>query len=116
MFPAVVVLFATTLVDGTPFGLDVAIAADRSRPVFLEPVPDCGCDACDTGSADLLATPDGWMLAVAQGGVVHARSGESYATRTLDGRQTAGGGRKSWLDESSAVPDGVERWVGVPWL
>lgn len=108
-------LFATTLVDGAPFGLDVGIAVGGSRPVFLEPVPTCGCDACDSGSADLLGTLDGWVLAVARGGVLHARSGESYATRTLDGWETAGGRHESWLDESSAVPDGVERWVGTPW-
>jgi hypothetical protein len=109
------VLFATTLVDAAPFGLDVAIAEGEGRPVFLEPVPDCGCDACDSGSADLLATMDGWVLTVARGGVVHVRSGESYATRTVDGWQTAGGGHESWLDGSAALPAGVERWVGTPW-
>jgi Family of unknown function (DUF6226) len=108
-------LFATTLVDGTPFGLDVATVSGGGRPVFLDPVPDCGCDACDSGSADLLGTLDGWVLRVARGGVLHARSGQSYVTRTLDGWASAGGGRVSWLDESSAIPDGVERWVGVPW-
>jgi hypothetical protein len=108
-------LCATTLVDAAPFGLDIGIAAGVGRPVLLGSVPGCGCDACDSGSADLLATLDGWVLAVARGGVLHARARHSSATRTLDGWQATGGRQESWLDESSAIPAGVERWIGAPW-
>jgi hypothetical protein len=109
-------LLATTLVDGRPFGLDIGTCRDGERPVWLTSVPDCGCDACDSGSADLLSELDGWVLTVARGGVVHAGHGEHFATRTVHGWSTANGGDASRLDESTPVPDGVERWVGAPWL
>jgi hypothetical protein len=47
------------------------------------------------------------VLTVARGGVVHARHGESYATRTIKGWEAAGPEHEAWLDESSAVPHGV---------
>lgn len=109
-------LLATTLVDGRPFGLDIGIGRADERPVLLTPVPDCGCDACDSGSADLLSELDGWVLTVARGGVVHARRGEHFATRTVHGWSTANSGDPSWLDEATPVPDGVERWVGTSWV
>ena len=61
-------LLATTTVDDAPFGLDVGVVGPASDPVFLDTLPDCGCDACDSGSADLLETLDGWVLAVARRG------------------------------------------------
>ncbi|MFN8191807.1 MAG: DUF6226 family protein [Nocardioidaceae bacterium] len=35
-------------------GLDVGMTDGDQDPVLLAMVPDCGCDACDSGSADLL--------------------------------------------------------------
>jgi hypothetical protein len=108
-------ILGSTLVGGEPFGLDVAITRRGMPTAFVDTVPDCGCDACDSGSADLLATLDGWFLTVARGGVVHARSERARVTRTMDGWQGAGEGELAWLDASSPVPDGVVRWVGAPW-
>lgn len=109
------ILFATTHVDGAPFGLEVGLGRGEELPVTLDLVPDCGCDACDSGSADLLEVVDGWVLTVARGGVVHARRGTHCATRTLDGWSATEVPDASWLDESARVPEGVERWVGAPW-
>ena len=113
------VLLGETLVDGQPFGIDVGLSgSDDVAPVLLDTVPDCGCDACDSGSDDLLAVLDGWILAVARGGVVHARSASARASRTLDGWQASGEeGRtfETWLDGSVPAPEGVRRWVGEPW-
>jgi hypothetical protein len=110
-------LLATTIVDRAPFGLDVGLAGTGSPSVFLEAVPDCGCDACDSGSADLLETLDGWVLTVARGGVVHARRGQSHITRTLDGWQAKGDGyQEAWLDETHLDVGGVRRWRGRPWV
>ena len=112
------VLLGETVVDGEPFGIDVGMfdPSDASQ-VFLDTIPDCGCDACDSGSDDLLAVLDGWILSVARGGVVHARSASSYVSRTIDGWQGAGDERalETWLDEDVTVPPGVRRWVGEPW-
>ena len=79
--------------------------------------PDCGCDACDTGSADLLETLDDAFVLALSGGVYAVRDGERVVRRSLDG----------W--GSTGVPD-AERWLsdavrgrrtagvvaGEPWL
>lgn len=109
-------LIADTLVDGSPFGLEIGLASGDERPVFLDLLPVCGCDACDSGSADLLDALDGWVVTTARGGVVHVRRGQDCVTRTRAGWQGSFRGDPSWLDESLATPPGVERWVGVPWV
>jgi hypothetical protein len=109
-------LFATTLVDGGPFGLDLGISRDGEMPVLLTSVPACGCDACDSGSADLLSELDGWVLTVARGGVVHARRGKDSASRAVHGWSTANSADASWLDDSTPLPSDVERWAGGPWV
>jgi hypothetical protein len=110
-------ILANTVVDGEPFGLDIGVTQREMPTAFVEAIPDCGCDACDSGSADLLATLDGWVLTVARGGVVHARSERARVTRTIDGWQGTGEDDRmlAWLEASLPVPDGVERWVGTPW-
>jgi len=107
---------ATTLVDGRPFGLDVGTACAGEVPALLAVVPDCGCDACDSGSADLLTELDGWVLTVARGGVVRAGRGEDVATRTWDGWSLGNGADPVWLDETAPVPQWVDRWIGASWL
>jgi hypothetical protein len=109
-------LVATTLVDGRPFGLDIALAT-AATPALVATVPDCGCDACDSGSDDLLTTVDEWVLSTARGGILHARGPGGHVTRTFDGWTGSGAGSfDSWLDESTPAPDGVTRWHGEPWL
>jgi hypothetical protein len=109
-------VLANTLVSGEPFGLDIGVAQADLRTAFVDTVPDCGCDACDSGSADLLWTLDGWFLTVARGGVVHARSDQATITRTVDGWKGTGPDVRTWLDGSASVPAGTERWIGTPWL
>ncbi len=107
---------ASTLVDGNPFGFDIGVRQSGMSTVFVAAVPDCGCDACDTGSVDLLDTFDGWVLTVARGGVIHARDQPPRITRTIDGWTGGGDGyREDWLDESLPVPHSVMRWIGEPW-
>lgn len=108
-------LVATTLVDGSPFGIDIALAAGET-PVLVASAPDCGCDACDSGSDDLLTTVDEWVLTIARGGVLHARGPGGSATRRFDGWEASGGSFDAWLDESAPAPAGVVRWRGRPWL
>ncbi len=121
-------LLATTLVDGAPYGLDVGLVGRNGMAAFLDTLPDCGCDACDSGSAGLLETMDNWVLTVARGGVVHARDATRSATRHWDGLRASGSGDPrqparqwltetyDWLDPSLDLPDGVQRWDGEPWL
>ena len=100
----------------------VGVADASGRAVFLDMVPGCGCDACDSGSAELLETLDGWAQTVARGGVVHARGADGHITRTLTGWTAQGDGLRTgwqadqWLEESRGRPHGVQRWIGAPWL
>ncbi|WP_435747175.1 DUF6226 family protein [Nocardioides sp. SYSU DS0663] len=111
-------LAATAVVDGEPFGIDLGIACAGTTVAFLDALPDCGCDACDWGSADLLRELDDWFLTVARGGVLHARSDGASITQTRDGWAGSGDSHRLewWLDESIPAPLGVERWIGSPWL
>lgn len=112
-------LLADTLVDGEPFGLDVGLSdSGQDAPVHLDTIPSCGCDACDTGSDDLLEVLDGWILSVAQGGVLHARSAAGRISRTADGWQGSGDSAEFelWMDGSASPPPGVRRWVGASWV
>ena len=46
----------------------------------LDRQPDCGCDACDTGSADLLDTVDNAFVLALSGGVyVCAGAGRGWS-------------------------------------
>jgi hypothetical protein len=110
-------VLASTLVDREPFGLDVGVGGAGLPTVLMDSVPDCGCDACDSGSADLLQTLDGWLLSVVRGGVVHARSESAHVSRTLDGWRANGRAQPEvWLDASSPTPAGVTRWAGSGWI
>lgn len=111
-------LLAFTLVDGEPFGIDVGVAmskevSSRPAPAQVATVPQCGCGACDDGSAALLDDLDGWFVVVARGGVVHAREGELEMTATVDGAM--GSGHMTWLDAAEPVAPSLRRWVGAPW-
>jgi len=108
-------LIATTLVGGEPFGLDVGMTDGDQDPVLLAMVPDCGCDACDSGSADLLVELDEWILTVARGGVVHARRGSDTATRTWAGWALGNDADVSWLDDAAPADSRVVRWRGTAW-
>lgn len=41
--------------------------------VSLERIPDCGCDACDSGSADVLHQVDVWIGGIVRGELRHLR-------------------------------------------
>lgn len=99
------------------FGVDLGLVAPGDdTAVLLESIPDCGCDACDSGSADLLEQLDEWVLTVACGGIVHARSAEASISRILQGWQSSGPASEAWLNPRVPLPDGVRRWMGAPWL
>lgn len=118
---ALAIELGSTLVDGAPFGVDVAVV-DLSGlsglshvGSLLEPVPHCGCDACDSGSAELLEVLDHWVMTVARGGVVHVRSDGAVATRRWDGSTSSGVDGERWLSGRDVLPDGAQVWRGSAW-
>lgn len=117
----------TTVLRGRPGTLPVTISVlDDETFVGVgvgEPVetldlqPDCGCDACDTGSADLLETLDAAFVLALSGGVLVVREGDRVVRRTLDGWSASGvGDGARWLEEAAGGrrTDGVV--AGAPWL
>ncbi len=86
----------------------------------LDRQPDCGCDACDTGSVDLLSTVDDAFLLALSGGVHVVREGGRVVTRALNGWSATGtfapGEQEQWLADAAAGrrTDGVVK--GEPWL
>jgi Family of unknown function (DUF6226)/Glyoxalase-like domain len=83
----------------------------------LESQPDCGCDACDTGSADLLETVDSAFVLALDGGVYVVHEGDRVVRRTLEGWSSSGvSDAEGWLDDAVAGrrTDGVV--AGEPWL
>ncbi len=56
---------------------DAFVQVGVGEPVeVLERQPDCGCDACDTGSSDLLETLDNAFVLALSGGVYVVREGD----------------------------------------
>ena len=117
----------TTVVRGRP-GTQPVVVANLQDETFvqvgvgdpaevLELQPDCGCDACDTGSADLLDTVDDAFVLALGGGVLVVREGDRVVRRTLDGWSSSGvSDAERWLDDAAAGrrTDGVV--AGEPWL
>ncbi|NUS40963.1 MAG: hypothetical protein HOP97_04975 [Terrabacter sp.] len=117
----------TTVVRGRP-GTQPVVVALLQDETFVQvgvgdPVevidlqPDCGCDACDTGSADLLDTVDNAFVLALGGGVLVIRDGDRVVRRTLDGWSSSGvSDAERWLDDAAAGrrTDGVV--AGEPWL
>jgi hypothetical protein len=85
----------------------------------LESQPDCGCDACDTGSADLLETVDSAFILALGGGVYVVREGSKVVTRSLDGwggTGLAGDEAERWLAEAAERRRTEGVVSGVAWL
>jgi hypothetical protein len=58
--------------------------------VLVERIPDCGCDACDSGSDDLLSVIDERVGDVVSGAFVHVTVGESVIQGRRDGWSASG--------------------------
>ncbi|WP_328754158.1 MULTISPECIES: DUF6226 family protein [unclassified Streptomyces] len=71
---AVSLVFGFSAIDEVP-GTVLVVGAGEPA-VSLEQLPDCGCDACDSGSADLLEAVDDVVIAVVTGTFVHVDAGE----------------------------------------
>ena len=99
------------------------------RPeIALEMLPDCGCDACDFGSADLLDAVDETIRRVVSGPYVVLRgpgwiarwhpdgSGSHSTGRGPDHREVMEGGRRLAGGEPVRLPRRTEAFVGRSWF
>lgn len=111
---------------GTLAVLDIALA----RPdVIVGRQPDCGCDACDSGSADLLRAVDETVCQVVGGPYVVLRGADwvvqwhpdggsagSSSGRPVDFDALTGLCRRLAAGESVALPEHAEALVSRSWL
>lgn len=105
-----------------------------SQPdVLLDVHPDCGCDACDSGSLDLLNAVDDAIRRVVEGPLVVLRGdgwGADWSPDRASSRGLGGGMFHRRLDHDAAIricqhlaagddvrlPDRTETFVGQSWL
>jgi hypothetical protein len=80
-------------------------------------IPDCGCDACDSGSQDVLDELDEYIFGVVSGDLRRLWSGDREITIISSERRRASGnfGRKE-VDAILADPDGWQEMSGTPWM
>jgi Family of unknown function (DUF6226) len=105
--------------------LDIAVA----RPdVVVTSEPDCGCDACDSGSGDLLEAVDAKVRSVVGGPFVLLRGDGWDASSSPEGGRAGSEGRGPDLDEmidlcrriaqgeTVRTPEDAEVFVGRSWI
>jgi Family of unknown function (DUF6226) len=106
--------------------LDIAV----SRPdIVVDRYPDCGCDACDSGSDHLLRGIDETITHVIGGPYVVLR-GHNWHAEWHTGGGTAGSAGRSKLDfrtlmdmcrrlasgDAVRLPENTEVFVGQAWI
>lgn len=113
-------------------GLDASLAVLRIsvvRPeIALETIPDCGCDACDSGSGDVLRAIDTMIGHVVGDPFVALRGKGWHAQWHPDGGSSGRTGRgpdharmmelcrRLARGEDVRLPEGAEAFVGRPWF
>ncbi|WP_207390364.1 DUF6226 family protein [Rhodococcus sp. ABRD24] len=74
------VLTTHTPVDSEHIFTVTVAAGDPA--VSLASIPDCGCDACDRGSTELIKDMDQWVLSVVDGSLEVHLTEHDYSVRT----------------------------------
>jgi hypothetical protein len=78
-------------------------------------IPDCGCDACDSGSQDVLDVLDSFVLAVVSGEFRRLSHGDREITVRRDGWSASGGFRRREVESIIADSTGWFELSGTPW-
>jgi hypothetical protein len=112
-------------VDGSLAVLQISVVQPT---VAVDRLPDCGCDACDFGSDDLLQAIDETIGTVVGGPFVALRGTGWHALWHPDGGSSGGTGRardhaelmqlcrRLAGGEQVRLPRGTEAYIGRPWL
>lgn len=86
------------------------------EPVELvSTVPDCGCDACDSGSQDLLEDFDRALLSIVDGSFEVTRTPHGYSTRTSFGTESGSGADDPAVSRELTSGPWAENWTPRPW-
>jgi len=98
--------------------LDTGVFLGCGEPVIeIERFPDCGCDACDSGSQDLLDHLDRYLLSIVTGQFRLLNRGSQIVVTLADG----GGGARGLPERLNAEdvladPTGWQEFTGQAWL
>ena len=96
--------------------------------IVVETQPDCGCDACDSGSGDLLDAIDSTIGAICSGPYVVLRGRTWRAQWHPGGGQASSEGhgpdfrelmslcRRLAGGQGVSLPDGAEAFIGRSWF
>ncbi|RDI26773.1 hypothetical protein DEU38_1087 [Rhodococcus sp. AG1013] len=96
------------LTTHTPVDNDhiVTVTVAAGDPAMrLASIPDCGCDACDRGSAELLRDMDRWVLSIVDGSLAVHLTANRYSVRA------------SFANEGGTVQNVAEptSFTAAPW-
>lgn len=122
---ALVLILARTAADDATVGADVDLArTDAALPglvlgvgepaLEVEPFPDCGCDACDSGSRDLLEHLDRTILSIVDGSFETQLSPGWTSRRTSFGASGGSGEEGTDLSLTLTAQPWADGWVPRP--
>ncbi len=84
--------------------------------VELELVPHCGCDACDSGSQDVLDVVDDTIADVVAGIHRHLTDGDRWIDVRADGWSASGEFGDDEIETLLRSPDGWHEVSGASWI
>lgn len=118
-------MVAPTAVGGLPLVIarsrlgdcdDAGLTLGAGSPaVAIDFFPDCGCDACDSGSQDLLDAVDRYFHAIVTGQYRRLSKGDQVITVIGDSRSSRNIDRRR-TDAVLAHPKGWTEIAGTSWL
>jgi hypothetical protein len=129
--PRTVVTRADRIVPHVPGALPLVVARSRmgnvddagvtlgvgDPAVCFAWIPDCGCDACDSGSQDVLDELDEHVLGVVSGAFRRLWSGDREITViSREGWRASGLFGSGEVDAILADPRGWQELSGAPWI
>jgi len=97
---------------------DAGVTLGAGNPaVAVGWIPDCGCDACDSGSQEVLDELDKYLLSVVSGDFRRLSSSGREITVTGEGRWGASGNfSRDEVDSILDDPAGWDELSGTSWL
>ncbi len=111
---AVSLVIARSRIDSVP---DAGVTLGVSDPAIpFAWIPDCGCDACDSGSQDALDELDSYIGAIVDGSFRYLWRGARNIMVTGDGMRRGSGLRGREVAAVLADPAGWREISGVSWL
>lgn len=129
--PRTVISRADRVVPVAPGALPVVVARSRlgevddagvtvgvgDPPVCVMWFPECGCDACDSGSQDELDVLDDHLRSIVAGGFRRLSDGTRTITVISDGQWSASGDfDRHEVERILADPTGWDELSGASWL